>query len=346
MPSLSNYALRSLIFISIATALISLVVLLWYASWVFMLIFSGAMLAIFLEAVSRGLSSLLRIPYGLGLVLVIIGLIAIIVTCGWLIGNTVSQQIGELIKAIPESLTKLQDQIEKTSWGSWLVYNAPKAGQGVSGSDVVSGVSTAAFGMLHTIVGIVVVLFIGLYGASQPDLYIRGFVNLIPSKNQQYAKDTLTKLGSVLQWWLIGQFFSMIIIGILTGLGLWLLGSPLPFALALLAFAMEIIPNIGPFIAAAPAILLAFMQGPQQAVYILIMYVVVQNIEGYLVIPLVQYRTARLPPAIQIIAVLLLSMMGGLLGAIIATPLAICVMVLIQLLYVENIKKDNLVRSV
>jgi predicted PurR-regulated permease PerM len=340
--SLKIFALRSLVFASICAGIIICVSLLWYVFWAFMLVFAGILLAIFLEALSRRLSGVTRIPYGWALGAVIVGLVGLGVLSGWLIGNTLAEQIGQLIKAVPDSLSELQSRLEDTSWGSWIVENTPKAGQAVSGRDVVSGVSGAASSVFQSLLGIVIMLFIGLYGASQPDLYVRGFMHLVPPNKQARAKEILENLGNVLRWWLLGQIFSMIVIGILTGLGLWLLGSKLPFALAMLAFVMEIIPNIGPMVAAAPAILLAFVHGPEQALYILLLYIVIQNVEGYLVIPLVQYHTVQLPPAVQIIAVLLLGMIGGFLGALIATPLAICIIILIQMLYVDNLNKVDL----
>jgi predicted PurR-regulated permease PerM len=130
-------------------------------------------------------------------------------------------------------------------------------------------------------------------------------------------------------------------VGVLTFIGLWLLGVPLPFLLALLAFLLDFVPYFGPIVAALPAVLLAFSEGPQQALYVLILYIVIQQIESLVISPMVYQRTIYLPPVITLLAQILLFAMAGALGVILATPLIAVILVLVKMLYVEQTLGDN-----
>lgn len=143
-------------------------------------------------------------------------------------------------------------------------------------------------------------------------------------------------------WWLIGRLLSMLIVGITVTISLWLLGIPLALTLGLLAALLDFIPNLGPTLATVPAVLLALMQSPTQAVYVLLIYIVIQQAESYLLTPIVQHRTVSLPPALTIIAQVILGVLFGVMGLILASPLAAVVLVLIKMLYVEDVLGDTI----
>jgi predicted PurR-regulated permease PerM len=133
----------------------------------------------------------------------------------------------------------------------------------------------------------------------------------------------------------------MVFIGLLTWLGLYILGVPLSLTLGLLAGLLSFIPNFGPIISALPAILLAFIESPMKAVYVLILFVIVQIIESNIVTPLIERETVELPPALTIIFQLVLAVLIGGLGLVLATPLLAVIMVLIQMVYIEDILGDK-----
>jgi predicted PurR-regulated permease PerM len=114
----------------------------------------------------------------------------------------------------------------------------------------------------------------------------------------------------------------------------------LVFTLGLLAGLLEFIPNIGPILAAVPAILLALLQSPTLALYVLLLYVGIQMAEGYVIYPLIQERAVSLPPALVLGGQILLGVLAGFIGLLVATPLLVCLMVLIQKLYVEDTLGD------
>lgn len=143
-------------------------------------------------------------------------------------------------------------------------------------------------------------------------------------------------IGYNLRWWIMGQMFAMACVGVITGVGLWIAGTPLALTLGVLAAILEIIPNIGPVLWLVPAALVALTEGPTQVLHVVIIYAVTHMIESYILIPLVQRRTVWLPPALSILAVVLLGLLGGLVGLLVAAPIALVAMLLVKMLYVED----------
>lgn len=123
---------------------------------------------------------------------------------------------------------------------------------------------------------------------------------------------------------------------LLTWAGLSLLGVPLALTLGLLAGLLNFVPNVGPVVAAFPAVLIALTQSPQQALYVFLLYLVLQSVDGYVFTPLVQKRTVELPPALTITAQVLFGVLLGGAGVVLATPLTAATLVLVRMLYVEG----------
>jgi predicted PurR-regulated permease PerM len=146
----------------------------------------------------------------------------------------------------------------------------------------------------------------------------------------------LTKAAATLSNWLAAQLMAMAVVGVLTGLGLWLIGIPLAFLLGLIAALLAFIPNIGPVIAAVPAILLAFPEGIITVSLVVGVYIFVQTLESYIITPLIQQEKVSLPPAFIIAVQLLLGVLFGLLGLALATPLAALGLTLVRELYVGD----------
>jgi predicted PurR-regulated permease PerM len=136
--------------------------------------------------------------------------------------------------------------------------------------------------------------------------------------------------------WLLGRIWASLFVGVLTVIGLLLLDMPLAFTLGLLV--LNFIPNIGPILSGVPAVLLALLKSPTLAIYVIVLYVVIQSVESYLVTPLIQRRVVSLPPALTLTAQLLLA---GFLGLFLATPLTVVAMVLIEELYIKDVLEEN-----
>ncbi len=200
------------------------------------------------------------------------------------------------------------------------------------------GVFAATFGVLADLY---IILIIGLFMMATPKPYVNGLVTLIPKAGRQRAQEVFEKLGTTLKRWIAGKLFSMLVVAILTALGLWILGVPMVLALAILAGILSFIPNFGPIIALIPAVLVGFMEGPSMALYVALLYVGVQAVESNIITPMVQKKMVYIPPAMTLISQVLLATLVGGLGLILATPIIAITMVLINMLYVEDVLGDR-----
>jgi predicted PurR-regulated permease PerM len=204
---------------------------------------------------------------------------------------------------------------------------------------------TSTFG----IIGNVVIVFgVGLFFALNPSLYTQGLIRMVPVKRRARTANILSQVGSQLEWWFVGQLCSMASIGLLTTIGLKILGMPMALTLGILAGLMNFIPNFGPILAAAPAVLIALAPhegqtqiNPALAGWVVLLYIVIQLLEGWVITPFFQQRAVELPPALIIISQVIFGLLLGPLGLVLATPILATLIVLVRLLYVEDILGDK-----
>lgn len=167
-----------------------------------------------------------------------------------------------------------------------------------------------------------VVIVISIYLAVMED-GIKSFLRVfVPAEHQHYVLDLWRRAQDKMGGWFKGQLFLALTIGILTYLGLSLLGVKYALVLAIIAGVFEIIPFVGPILAAIPALILAFFQAPVLALWVLVLYVLIQELENHILVPKVMERVVGLNPVIVIIAILIGGKLGGILGVMIAVPLA------------------------
>lgn len=150
---------------------------------------------------------------------------------------------------------------------------------------------------------------------------------------------------SSLAKWLFGKFLTMVFIGITTGIGLWILGVPMAIGLAVIAFFLDFIPTIGPIAAAIPAILIALLEGPMMALYVAILYFVVQSIESYLLQPLIYKKTVSISPVMTLMSLVFFGLTAGALGIILATPLIAIIKVWVKELYIKDFLENPAIKS-
>jgi len=140
---------------------------------------------------------------------------------------------------------------------------------------------------------------------------------------------------------MLGRLVSMTTLGFVVAIGLWIIGVPLPAALGFLAGILTFVPYIGAFVSAVPSLLLAVSINLDLAVYVVLLYIVVHLIEGYIRVPLVQRRVVPLPPALTLSAQIILGVVAGFLGLLLATPLVAAAIVIIRMVYVEDVLGDH-----
>ncbi len=197
-----------------------------------------------------------------------------------------------------------------------------------------SGISGALFettkGVVSGIISTLTVLVISFYLTAEEN-GMKNFVKqLVPYKNQAYMMSLVTKIQRKIGFWVLGQIILSLIIFGLTFLGLTLLKVKFALALALIAGLLEIIPLIGPFISVLPAIFFAFLQSPTLALLVIILYVVVQQLENHIVVPVVMSKSVGLSPVLVILGVLVGGTLGGIIGAVLAIPIIGGISVFVQ----------------
>jgi len=146
----------------------------------------------------------------------------------------------------------------------------------------------------------------------------------------------------MLEWWLIGRLLAMLMVGVLVSTGLYLIGVPYPIPLGVLAALLEFIPYLGPPLSALPAALLGVTISPIHSLYVLILFVVIQLMEGFLITPIIQEKALSLPPALTIATQVLMGLVAGGLGVMVATPLLGVIVLTIQMLYVQDYLKEDI----
>jgi predicted PurR-regulated permease PerM len=183
----------------------------------------------------------------------------------------------------------------------------------------------------------VVVIVGGFYLAADPALYRSGVLLVAPYAQHARVMAAMSAAAEALRLWLGGQLLSMAIVGVFTGIGTWWIGLPAPLALGVFAALMDFVPIIGPFVGAVPALLLALALGQEAVLWTVLLFIVLQQIEGNVVAPIVQRRVAHIPPVLLLFSIVGAGLLFGLPGVIVAAPLTVVVLVLVKQLYVREV---------
>ena len=334
----SAYVRQVVVAVAISAFAILLVLALYMASHVLLLIFGGVLLATLLRGLGDLVSEYTRIPPGLSALLVAALLAGIFGWGGWYLSGEIAGQFDELGRSLNAMWKQARGVLEKYSWGRDFLASLGEY-QITSGN--VGTIGKVIGATLGGVSGLVLSAIIGLYVAANPALYFNGLLRLVPLSYRPRAGEIMHELSGTLRRWLMGTLLLMTIVGTLTALGLYLLGIPLALALGLIMFALEFIPYLGPILAAVPALLIASTLGPQDVLYVALLYWAVQSLEGYVLSPLVFHRSADIPPLVTMSAQVVLGTMVGVLGIVFATPLAACALVLVNRVYVEDLLGDR-----
>jgi predicted PurR-regulated permease PerM len=225
--------------------------------------------------------------------------------------------------------------------------SAPTASETLRGSlgRQLGGVTRYVFPFLSqtiaVLAGIILIIFVAIYIAADPDTYHRGLMHLFPHHMRSRAGDVFSAIAIVLRRWLVTQLIAMAVIGTVTTIGLLILNVKAAFALGLIAGLMEFIPTVGPLISAVPAVAMAFLDSPQKALTVVALYMGIQFLENHLLIPMLMKGGVDVPPVLTILGQALFTLLFGFLGLMIAVPALAAVMVAVKMLYVERVVGDD-----
>jgi predicted PurR-regulated permease PerM len=321
---------------ALAAAVVIALVAAWYASTILLFAFLGVLLGLPLAAGVDRLAKY-RIPRPLGALILVTAVLVALAATGAALAPTLSTQTEEIRSRLPEAVAKIQEGLKGRFVGGQSISSQLSSG--------VTQVARHAIGVIGSTVELVIylllVLFIAVYMAVDPDLYYLGMLHLVPHPHRERAAQVLSSMAAVMRRWLLTQCVAMATIGLLWGIALTVLRVKAALALAVIAGILEFVPTIGPTIAAIPALAIGFLDSPEKALYVLLVYLGVQGIESNILIPVLMKGQIDLPPALTIVWQALMALAFGFLGLLVAVPLLAAVLVAVKMLYVRDVVGDQ-----
>ncbi len=305
----------------------------WALAGILFLFFAALLLSILLRSLGGFIETHTPVNDNWSLALaglILFGAVAAFVT---LLGAQLSDEWGQLVSGLPGLVDGVGRRAGFDNLAATIIERLQGnfSQQGALGR--IAGYTSTVAGVLTNIA---LVIAAGIYLAAQHDLYWRGTLQLFPAGVRPVAANALGKIGAALRLWILGQLISMTLVGTLTTLGLWMIGIPSALALGSIAGLAEFIPLIGPVLGAIPAVLVASNQGTTELLWVLGLFLVIQQLEGNLIMPLVQQNMVKLPPVLTLFAVVGFGSLFGFPGALLGAPLAVVLLVAVKELYVRR----------
>lgn len=199
-----------------------------------------------------------------------------------------------------------------------------------SGSEDGRSVLTSTFGVFNGLFSVITVLVISFYLVAEERGMKNFIADLIPAQHQEFTMGLVEKIQQKMGLWIIGQVILSFAIFGLTLIGLTLIGIPNALLLAALAGLLEVLPYIGPFLSAIPAVFFAFLISPAHALAVALMYLLVQKLEGYVLVPKIMQKTVGTSPLVVLVALLVGFKLAGIVGLLIAVPLVGAITVVVR----------------
>ncbi|AUH34038.1 AI-2E family transporter [Paracoccus tegillarcae] len=319
---------------------------LWSWKGLILMSFAAILVAIALRGGGRLLHRLLKINIKLGILLTVVLIVIVMVILAQSIGPAIGAQFTQLLNGLPAAWEQVTNWLDNSSLGNFIerqldTENAPAA-SATNGLPQIfgflTGTITSVFGgVANLVLMITIAIFLALDGPE----YRNGALRLVPIPYRPQARFISDELGTSLGRWMAGQAVDMVAVALMTGFGLWLLGMPLAMVLGLIAGLTNIIPYVGPFLSGAPAVLFGLTQGFDMAVYVLLLFIFVQQFEGNVLLPLIQKYASDLPPVLTVMGIVAFGSMFGFAGILLATPMVLVIIVLTKRLYIEGILGDT-----
>jgi predicted PurR-regulated permease PerM len=324
----------------VATAAVAVALLALFPT-VPLMVFGAVLGAILLDGLARPVAARTGASRALAVGLVSLVGIAVLAGVFWLSGPRIADEGTVLSERVPEALDAIGQRFADVGWVETLWPERPGASDRKMLLDLASRMAGSMRGVFSQISfglsGLGVVVVLAFFLAVQPRPYLQGLIRLVPPPHRERTGEVLDALTRALRWWLVGRFSAMGVVGLLTFVGLALLGIPLALVLSLVVAILSFVPYLGPVLGAVPAVAVGLVEGPLTALWIVALYTGVQLAENNLITPLIQQRAVSLPPAVLLAAQLVMGVLFGLLGLLLATPLTVSAIVLVQALYVQDV---------
>ena len=286
-----------------------------------------------------------KIPRSLSILIIYVVLFALITFAFILIVPPISKEVIQLSENFPLYYEKIANGIQSFQTGGnidaqeQLQKGLNSLGENLPGT--LSNVVNTLFDVFGGIFSVLLVLVLTFYFTVQEGAMKNFLQTITPSKAQPYLMRLYGRIQVKLGQWLRGQLILSAVIFTLTFIGLTILGVPYALILAFIAGLFEIVPMIGPWMSAIPAVFFGFLQSPLMGISVVVLYIVIQELENHLIVPKVMSKAVGLNPLIVIIAILVGMKLGGIVGALLAVPVATALSVFLKDLMDKKADQEN-----
>lgn len=322
----------------IVAAVAALALFLWTVRDALLLVFAAVVVAVLLRAVAEPLEARLGLSHRISVVAACMIVVLPLLIAASLVGSEVRTQAALLAERLPEVIDALERRfgvrLPTISAEERPPGDAPSAASTVGA--VAWQAASAIVLLLDALAALLLAAVGGIFIAAHPKTYGAGLIRLLPRSQHHRVQDALLASGRALRLWLLAQLASMVLVGLLVGLGTWMIGLPAPLALGLFAALADFVPLIGPVVGAVPGVLVAIGLGWDVALWTVLLYVVVQQIEANILFPLLGERIVAIPPALLLFSVVAAGALLGFGGILLAAPLTVVAFVLVGKLYVQE----------
>jgi predicted PurR-regulated permease PerM len=329
MPTLTNgQVFRRTLVVALG---VGVAVIVWRLTDLLLLLAAGTLVAFIFYRLAHRVERWTRAPFPIALTLAVLLPIAFVAVTFWAFGSLMAEQFAILFDQLPDAFAFAEAWLRTSPLGREI---SARAGSLVpEGSRIVGFVQTVFSSLGTVLTSFVVVLVAGIYLAAQPRLYGQGVLKLVPPDARAKTVATTRACVVAISGWLKAQAVSMAFVGAFTGIALSIVGIPAAPAIGLVAGLCEFVPYLGTIVVAIPSIILGFSISPETGIWTVIALVVVQQVQGNIVTPLVQSSMAELPPALTIFSLIAAGVLLGPMGVILAVPLTVIGQTLVKQLW-------------
>lgn len=312
---------------------------------ILLVVFAAIVISAAMDPVAKRLQKY-RIPRAATVALIYIVIVSVLSLTVGLVVQPLATQITQIAQTLPDVVVSLEHY-----FGIYTPSASQAAVQQVQDLITQAGNSIGTFGLsvleqtkniFGSILSLVLVFIIAFYLTIEDHALNKVFRLVVPREHMAYVDLMIERVQGKIGRWMLGQVFMMVLMGTVTGLGLWVMGVKYALALGLLAGVLEVIPVIGPILTAIPAFLIALAQSPVIAVTVVIFYIVANQLENHVLVPNIMGKAIGLNPLVTLLAVLLGARLLGISGIILAVPLAAIVSVFASDFFASTSDNDEL----
>ncbi len=316
------------------TAFVVIMLLILYVTFnAFLLLLTASLIALFFRILSDKIKHWTGWKDGLCLAISIVLVVIVVGLFFWLVGTEASIQFKEMQKIVPQMMDNAKAYLNKSDIGQKMSDYVSDGENQKKVLPFLEGFFQSSFGIFGDLF---VVIFLSVFLSITPFEYVNGVVNMVPRQGKPKARQLFEDLNSNLSKWIKGTIISCLFVFVFTAVGLLLLGVNMWLILAILAGLLNVIPYIGTIIAMIPAVLVALITSPTEALLVAGLFLIVHGTVGFIITPNVHKKLLSIPPGLLILfQVLMTTLLGGW-GIVLAVPILVIVITVVKNLYFDR----------